>query len=49
LETIDIEVDHPDHLFLLANNLIVSNSKHGSGIGGKKVEDPDGADQPTGF
>lgn len=48
-ETIDIEVDHPDHLFLLANNLVVSNSKHGSGIGGKKVEDPDGDDQPTGF
>ena len=25
------------------------SSKHGSGIGGKKVEDPDGEDQPTGF
>lgn len=25
------------------------SSKHGSGIGGKKVEDPDGDDQPTGF
>lgn len=24
-------------------------SKHGSGIGGKKVEDPDGDDQPTGY
>ena len=45
----DIEVDHPSHLFLLANGLVVSNSKHGSGIGGKKVEDPDGEDQPTGF
>lgn len=30
--TYDIEVDHPDHMFLLANNLIVSNSmKHGGG------------------
>lgn len=26
LPTIDIEVDHPDHLFVLANGLIVSNS-----------------------
>lgn len=49
LETFDIEVDHPSHLFILANGIICKNSKHGSGIGGKKVEDPDGADQPTGF
>ena len=27
IETFDIEVDHPDHLFVLANGLIVSNSK----------------------
>ncbi|HNX48578.1 MAG TPA: LAGLIDADG family homing endonuclease [Thermoanaerobaculaceae bacterium] len=27
----DIEVDHPDHLFVLANGLIVSNSKHKAG------------------
>ena len=27
LPTYDIEVDHPDHLFLLSNGLIVSNSK----------------------
>ena len=26
--TFDIEVDHPDHLFVLANGLVVSNSKH---------------------
>lgn len=26
-ETFDIEVDHPDHLFVLANGAIVSNSK----------------------
>lgn len=29
----DIEVDHPDHLFVLANGLIVSNSKHTAGAG----------------
>lgn len=28
LPTYDIEVDHPDHLFVLANGLVVSNSKH---------------------
>lgn len=49
LQTIDIQVDHPDHLFLLANGIVCSNSKHGSGIGGKKVVDPDGEDQPQGF
>ena len=49
IETIDIEVDHPDHLFVLANGIICSNSKHGSGIGGKKVIDPEGEDQPQGF
>lgn len=27
VETYDLEVDHPDHLFVLANSLIVSNSK----------------------
>jgi hypothetical protein len=32
LHTRDIEIDHPDHLFLLANGLIVSNSaKHSGG------------------
>lgn len=25
------------------------SSKHGGGVGGKRVEDPDGTDQPTGF
>lgn len=30
----DIEVDHPDHLFVLANNLIVSNSKRMTAKGG---------------
>jgi hypothetical protein len=35
LATYDIEVDHPDHLFVLANGLIVSNSsKHSGGVAG---------------
>jgi len=35
LATFDLEVDHPDHLFVLANGLIVSNSsKHGGGVSG---------------
>lgn len=34
--TYDLEVDHPDHLFVLANGLIVSNSsKHLGGVAGK--------------
>ena len=34
-ETFDIEVDHPDHLFVLANGLIVGNSsKHSGGVSG---------------
>ena len=45
----DIEVEHKNHLFLLDNCLIVSNSKHTGGVGGKKVIDPEGEDQPTGF
>jgi hypothetical protein len=35
LATFDLEVDHPDHLFVLANGLIVSNSsKHTGGVAG---------------
>jgi hypothetical protein len=35
VNTYDIEVDHPDHLFVLANGLIVSNSsKHSGGVVG---------------
>ena len=38
LPTYDITVDHPDHLFLLANGLIVSNSsKHGGGVAGQSA------------
>lgn len=34
-DTYDLEVDHPDHLFVLANGLIVSNSaKHSGGVAG---------------
>lgn len=32
--TYDIEVDHPDGLFVLTNGLIVSNSKHTGGVAG---------------
>lgn len=33
--TYDIKIDHPDHLFVLANGLIVSNSsKHSGGVRG---------------
>ena len=33
IDTFDLEVDHPDHLFILANGLIVSNStKHSAGV-----------------
>ena len=39
LPTMDIEVDHPDHLFVLANGLVVSNS-------GKKTQ---GTSSYTGF
>lgn len=49
LPTVDIQVEHPDHLFLLGNSMVVSNSKHGSGVGGVKQIDPEGEDQPTGF
>lgn len=34
IETLDIEVDCEDHLFVLANGLIVSNSKHSGGVAG---------------
>ena len=33
-ETLDIEVDCEDHLFVLANGMIVSNSKHSGGVAG---------------
>jgi hypothetical protein len=33
-EMFDIEVDHPDHMFVLSNGLIVSNSKHTGGVAG---------------
>lgn len=45
----DLEVEHPDHLYLLENQTVTHNSKHGSGMGGVKNEDIDGPDQPQGF
>jgi len=36
-ETFDIEVDHPDHLFLLANGAVVSNSKRLNGLAHRLV------------
>lgn len=48
-QALDIEVENESHLFLLANGLVVSNSKHVGGVGGSKTVDPEGADQPTGF
>lgn len=46
---IDIEVDHPDHLFQLVDYQVLRNSKHGSGMGGSKQVSQQGQDQPTGF
>jgi len=39
----DLEIDHPDHLFILENGLVVSNTKHSSGVsqGKGKVDDGD--------
>lgn len=34
IETLDIEVDNEDHLFVLANGMVVSNSKHSGGVAG---------------
>lgn len=35
MQTYDIEVEHPSHLFLLANGLVVANSaKHSGGVAG---------------
>lgn len=45
LPTFDIEVEHPDHLFVLANGLIVSNSeKHSGGAVTKRAADTSGFD-----
>mgnify|MGYP000875158295 CR=1 FL=1 len=45
LLTYDIEVDHPDHLFVLANGLIVSNSaKHTGGSVGASARSSGGFD-----
>lgn len=44
--TYDIEVDHPDHLFVLSSGLIVSNSaKHSGGLGTKATTEEEIAKQ----
>lgn len=37
LPTFDLEVDHPDHLFVLANGLVVSNSTQDAGFLSKQL------------
>lgn len=37
IETYDLEVDHPDHMYVLANGLIVSNSVASSGYANKTM------------
>lgn len=49
MPVMDLEVDNDSHWYILANGVVTHNSKHKGGVGGKKVEDPDGEDQPTGF
>jgi hypothetical protein len=45
METLDLEVDHPDHLFVLANGMIVSNSaKHVGGAVGTNDNTVQGID-----
>ena len=41
----DLEVDNEEHLFVLANGIIVSNSKHAGSVGASDEDD----DMPTGF
>lgn len=45
LPALDIEVDNEDHLFVLDNGLIVSNSKHAGSVGASDEDN----DLPTGF
>ena len=44
----DIEIEHPDHIFFLENGLIVSNTKHSSGVSQGKGKQDDG-DTYAGF
>lgn len=46
VNTFDIEVDNEDHLFVLANGLIVSNSKHAAEA---KMDDLEVEDKETGL
>lgn len=45
LPAMDIEVDNDDHLFVLENGLVVSNSKHAGSVGASDEND----DMPSGF
>lgn len=49
IETMDIEVDNDDHLFLLANGLIVSNSKHTGGVAGSDDKQVSGFEELNQF
>lgn len=49
IQAYDLEVDNDTHWYLLGCGVVTHNSKHTGGVGGKKVVDPDGEDQPTGF
>lgn len=49
LDAYDIEIDHPTSMYLLECGIPTHNSKHAGGIAGKKVINPEGEDQPTGF
>lgn len=46
IETFDIEVDHPDNLFVLANGAIVSNSKQLNQVSHRLIVTKEDADQP---
>lgn len=48
-QALDIEVDNVDHLFVLANGLIVSNSKHTGGVAGSDDKQVSGFEELNQF
>lgn len=48
-QALDIEVDNADHLFVLANGLIVSNSKHTGGVAGSDDKQVSGFEELNQF
>ena len=48
-QALDIEVDNADHLFVLANGLIVSNSKHSGGVAGTDDKNVSGFEELNQF